>query len=266
MAKQPTRTQIEQSMVDDLIGAFVYVVTNEPTTPVDFAHAHTDNSVNSRYAREVFGVLGSASLIEQIDAHDGDGWVLTQETQAAENPNAALDAWLAEQGLNATPPPAGAKSAPMQPKEPREGNSCYCGCNVKTSSHKSFYLPGHDARHAGMVGKAIAEARLDMKADPETVKDNVRALCDELPSEKLTLKAQNIGNRLFSVEMEKRAKIEEAAKPLEKPAEYVGEGTIRVGKNEYAAERGDDGKITYYVGDEQKTASITASKTFLPAE
>lgn len=274
MTKQPTRKQIEASMVEDLRTAFEFVQKHEPTTPSDLA-GDAVNSFNSRYSRELFGVLrDNADLITEAE-EDGD-FVLTPTALESSNP---FGEWLTEAGLNATP--SSTRSGEVTAKLVNEGGECYCGCTGRTSSTKSFYLPGHDARHAGQIGKAIAAARLDESADAESIKENVQVLLQELPSDKLTEKASNIGNRIFSKEMEKRAKVEarkaakEAADKVltesksnpepEGDAPYVGEGIITVGKNEYVAQIDEAGKVTYFKGEDELVASKTAAKTFQPA-
>lgn len=52
------------------------------------------------------------------------------------------------------------KSGASKPRSPRvakpkgEGKPCLCECG-ETAAAERYYLPGHDARHAGVVGRAI---------------------------------------------------------------------------------------------------------------
>lgn len=62
------------------------------------------------------------------------------------------------------------------------GRRCLCGCGEATGRN---YRPGHDARHAGQVGRALAQA-------PDLTVDQREALLHELPSLALRQKASKI--------------------------------------------------------------------------
>jgi hypothetical protein len=51
-------------------------------------------------------------------------------------------------------PEAQAPKAPA-PQAAPEGIPCHCGCGSTAKPGRS-YLPGHDARHAGQIGRALA--------------------------------------------------------------------------------------------------------------
>lgn len=56
----------------------------------------------------------------------------------------------------ATPSKAAAPVVtPEIPKAAPTGVKCHCGCGTEAKPGRS-YLPGHDARHAGAVGRALA--------------------------------------------------------------------------------------------------------------
>ncbi|QDH48241.1 hypothetical protein SEA_MAMAPEARL_53 [Arthrobacter phage MamaPearl] len=85
---------------------------------------------------------------------------------------------------------------------------CTCGCGEATSSAKTMYKPGHDARHAGNVARAMAADYNDAgNADKLSA----------LPTANLQHKAKMMAARLVSKEA---AKLERAAsrKPSDKPA------------------------------------------------
>ena len=63
------------------------------------------------------------------------------------------------------------------------GRRCLCGCGEATGRN---YRPGHDARHAGQVGRALAQA-------PDLTVDQREALLHELPSLALREKASKMG-------------------------------------------------------------------------
>lgn len=64
------------------------------------------------------------------------------------------------------------------------GPTCTCGCGEQIGP-RATYRPGHDARHAGAVARAIA-------ADPKQAKTLLLAL----PSPALRAKAQRAADRL----------------------------------------------------------------------
>lgn len=79
------------------------------------------------------------------------------------DPKALVAAWeaLADQ---ATAPKATAPTAPAKPakdatpapaSKPAPAN-CGCGCGQPTVTAKARFLSGHDARHAGNLGRALA--------------------------------------------------------------------------------------------------------------
>lgn len=61
--------------------------------------------------------------------------------------------------------------------------TCRCGCGVQS---KSNYRPGHDARHAGQVGRALASAAT--RAEQER-------LIGTLPSKALRAKAVRVADK-----------------------------------------------------------------------
>lgn len=68
---------------------------------------------------------------------------------------------------------------------------CACRCGEPVGA-KAMYRPGHDARHAGLVARAIVE-------DPKRAK----ALLATLPSPSLQAKAQRAADRLTAKVTEK---------------------------------------------------------------
>lgn len=69
--------------------------------------------------------------------------------------------------------------------------ACHCGCGEQIGP-KATYRPGHDARHAGMVARAIA-------AEPKQEKTLLLAL----PSPALRTKAQRAAARATAKAAEK---------------------------------------------------------------
>ncbi len=75
--------------------------------------------------------------------------------------------------------------APVEAPQPTtEVRLCTCGCGEPVKGKKALFIPGHDARMAGQIGRALVG--LDAKA--------ADALIATLPSEALQRKARNIAN------------------------------------------------------------------------
>jgi (2Fe-2S) ferredoxin len=68
--------------------------------------------------------------------------------------------------------------------------ACNCGCGLATSSSKTMYKPGHDARHAGNVARRIVENHLSG--------DAAQAVLKELPTANLQHKAGKMVTRLIA--------------------------------------------------------------------
>lgn len=84
---------------------------------------------------------------------------------------------------NTSTPTAPAAAAPEQAKvtapAPAPAN-CRCGCGAPTVRPSASYLPGHDARHAGAVGRSLlagADEATALAALPtEALKEKARGL------------------------------------------------------------------------------------------
>ena len=240
----------------DLRKVYLHAYHNFATNPSDVAGCLT--GINLRYARELLATLVEAGLVAKGEDGEGDDvWqtLPTYDDMNTEEAEAKIDAWLAENA------PKEAKPAKAKP-EPTF-HSCYCGCGENVPS-KSFYRPGHDARHAGVIGREIA-------ANYTTPGFDRRDLLSALPSEKLVAKAEGIAEKAIEkieakAEREaarEKAKIVKENQKVVDEAEKAVEGTIKVGKNEFVAAKHADGKVTYFdaKGDE-KVASKTAAATF----
>lgn len=90
---------------------------------------------------------------------------------------------------------------------------CTCGCGEATSSAKTMYKPGHDARHAGNVARAIAEAVLNGTEAEVSLMD--------LPTANLVHKADAMSKRLVE-KAAKKAERTATRKPSDKPAKPAG--------------------------------------------
>ncbi|ALY10010.1 hypothetical protein FDH62_gp52 [Arthrobacter phage Pumancara] len=74
---------------------------------------------------------------------------------------------------------------------------CNCGCGEATSSSKTMYKPGHDARHAGNVARAMAADYNEAGNDEKL---------EALPSANLKHKARMMAARIVEKEAKKANK------------------------------------------------------------
>lgn len=76
---------------------------------------------------------------------------------------------------------------------------CFCGCGSEISE-RSYYRPGHDSRHVGIVARHIAESM-----EWNQIQD--------LPTLALQMKAWNAAYRLHTRTVKQVAKLAKASKP-----------------------------------------------------
>lgn len=235
----------------------------------------SEGRVNMRYAREMLGVLANANLLVLVEDGEGsEAWQVanpgTYDNATREEAEATIEAWLANQNtIEPGDKPAKTKKDKTMTKDtPAEVGPCYCGCGGDRSA-KSFYRPGHDARHAGQIGRQIA-ANYTVKGFDR------RELLNELPSERLMAKAEAIAGKAIEkmdakamrdAERAKnatnKAKTEPSVAPEDDGTEAKEHGTVKVGKEEYVAVRYTaTGEVEYFKGADTKVASKTAAKTF----
>lgn len=239
---------IDISHADDLRRVYLFVYANFACTTTDVADAH--KGMNTRYARELLGALQHGDLITIIESDEGDCWQTcpdTYDTMSTEEAEAKIDKWL---GVQPPPNPQNATSPARSSLKSasKEPHPCGCGCGEVITT-RSVYRPGHDARHAGQVGRAMA----DLLGGSPTAADKKEAdrLVATLPSDNLKAKAFRIRDNAMA---------KSKAKPEPEPTAV--EGIVQVGKNAWPARRYNDGKVEYFQGKATKTASATATKTF----
>ncbi|ASZ74366.1 hypothetical protein SEA_KINGBOB_52 [Arthrobacter phage KingBob] len=110
---------------------------------------------------------------------------------------------------------------------------CNCGCGEATSSSKTMYKPGHDARHAGNVARAMAADYNDAGNDEKL---------EALPSANLKHKARMMAARIVEKETKKaeRAASRTAARKVQDKPVHASEASIAAaiaaGEAEHAAE------------------------------
>lgn len=130
------------------------------------------------------------------------------------------------------------KSAPTAPVVEVRGvefKGCLCGCGTPIGS-RATYRPGHDARHASLVGQAAAEAYA--KGETSSVLDP--EMFEDLPSTALRDKAARIALRLAE-KGKNRKTTKVKAEKFEEGAPKTG--TIKVGRWEYPVRVTNAGKV-----------------------
>lgn len=252
---------MEITNAGDLRIAYLQTFDAFGLTPGDIVES-SEGRVNMRYARELLGTLTEAGLLAVTNVNDEeDVWQVvdpgTYDDITRDEAEARIDAWLSQQHETESSNTTARRSNTMTENN-NHLTACLCGCGAQTKSH---YKPGHDARHAGEIGRHVA-------ATTENVTD--RSLYADLPSEALVTKAIGIAQKArdkadakAAREQEREARKAEKGKKVEpKPEPQVEQGTVKVGKTEYAAERDANGNVTYFKGDKTLKASATAAKTF----
>lgn len=238
---------------DELKQVYLLTFDGFGITPGDIVDA-TDGTINNRFARELLSTLTEANLLTVTDGEDGDVWQVanpgTYDTHTREEAEDVILAWLGEYPgkENDMKVPAAAKKTTAKKATPKEKtyHPCYCGCKENVPS-TSFYRPGHDARHAGQIGREIA-------ANIATKGFDRRELLNNLPSDKLQAKAELIAEKAIE---------REAKKSLPKTVD----GTTKVGKNEVVARRAKDGSVEYLdAKGNWKSASKAATAAFVADE
>lgn len=130
-----------------------------------------------------------------------------------------------------------------------EDKGCRCGCGLPVG-RKSSYRPGHDARHAGQVGREAA-ARY---ADGEGLWD-LDEFYSALPSERLVKKAKSVAEReVFKATAKRNRALHKASKDA-----GFAEGIVTKGRWEYPARMTKAGKV-------ERNTSRDGSGSWVPAE
>jgi hypothetical protein len=232
--------------VDDLRKVYLHAFDATVTDPATVEEEV--DGINTKYARELLKVLTDGNLLVLDPIEEGtDAWQpnLNMDTNDRKDAEAAFDEWANENGLQVKTAKAKA------PKRNDVGvHDCYCGCGEQVPG-KSFYRPGHDARHAGVIGRLVAST-----GDTKHYGD--------LPSERLVEKAKGIAAKAIEKADAKRtrehAKAEvkaEANKGKKAKPEWEA-GTVRIGKREGVEARRLNGKVEY---KDAKGMVVPASKS-----
>jgi hypothetical protein len=152
----------------DLAAAYTFISQNRGCDALDVAGALGSGA---RYAREIIGLLDTVDLVAPT-AEDATRFEVVNDTED-------VVAWIE----GAKP----AATAPASAVRPQGSNpACKCGCGASTNHPHSLFRPGHDARMAGNVARAIAA----------NVNDREKLLAT-LPSQALIVKADAHAVRLM---------------------------------------------------------------------
>lgn len=243
MPKHPTGQQIANHLAEDLRETYLLAFDQFSVDPGDVVDG-VANVTNTRYARELLGVLVNANLLCVTDVNgEQDVWQVidpgTYDSNTREEAEATINAWLKQNDLNiavAKTKETKVSSTDPAPAKTIEFRHCNCGCGENVPP-KSWYRPGHDARHAGQVGRFIA-------SNPG---DNVvrKQALDALPSPALKAKAMSIAEtaaKKHAAKAERAIARGDKPKPIERTAPYV-EGKIKVARKAFPARKYEGGVI-----------------------
>ncbi len=238
-------TAAAKNLEHDLRVAYMLGFDNFSTEPVEVGNAvHS----NSRYGRELLAVLvNKAGLMCTTRVNGTDEVWQCRETYDNTTRGAALDtinAWLAaNMTTQAADKALKTKNTPNN-TNPAGLPNCLCGCAEITNRNRN-YRPGHDARHAGRVGRALAAT------------GNTELLA-ALPTAALRLKAQAVALKAA----EGKAKPAKAIRPEE--AEPIL-GNIKIGRWTYVASKDGFGRVQYKNNKgETKVADSKQALRFVP--
>lgn len=214
----------------DLTAAYVHIATHPGADVLDVAAAL---GAGTRLAREIVGILVKAELVSaEVDQAKGhDTYKIANNVDPDRE---AVMGWIeASKGEDLD-------TAPVT----RVGNTrkCTCGCGSYTNHAKSLFLPGHDARMAGQVARAIV-ASTDTKANNE--------LLATLPSEALRRKAVDLVAR-WGAKADAKAKADEPR--------WVKVAPVKVGRWEYPARRSEP------AGEYQRNTKRDGSGEWVPVK
>lgn len=241
---------IDVTNSQDLRTTYLYAFDAFAITPGDLVET-SEGRVNMRYARELLGTLVTAGLLTVTDVNDeGDVWQVanpgTYDNHTRDEAEVVIDAWLkgTKSADKVAAPTTSSSSGGSRLKVKNESGKCRCGCDEST---KSNYRPGHDARHAGQVGREIA-------ANYATKGFDRRTLLAALPSDALKAKAERIAE----------IAVEKANKKGKETGPAHLDGIIQVGKTERVARKFSSSNVVSYLDEkgEWVEASKTAAKTF----
>lgn len=197
---------------------------------------------NVRHARQLIGGLVQAGLFVEVEREGEARWIRGHDTDAA-SINRYLDtlpvedAPLTETDTNMAATATAPKSTTRRNNSANAPHECRCGCGSMIPG-KSNYKPGHDARHAGQVARAMSAVS----------SDSWESLLDTLPSEPLQRKALGMAERLVAKAEAKKSARREIKAEVEQVIEAEREtwtsiDPVQVGRWTYPARKDADGNV-----------------------
>lgn len=284
MTTDPTQVthKIDPNQREDLRAVYLAIHASAITT--DIPEVAAELKLKRQYVKELVGVLethsdrdGNAFVV--VNAEPGESgndsahvWYQTFYTWDSRTVD-EMEHWfdlhfpalVDPEHVKAIKDMVPAPQTPQNATNPADLPLCRCGCKVPVNARNRNYLPGHDARHAGQVGKAIAEQ------DPDS--DKRETMLAVLPTDALRRKASDIADRRLQKAAAKtqstRSQQRKAGKSeaeIEKVQDI--DGTVKVGRYELrAVQNSKSGAVVYFTKDDKaNVASERIAKTFKVAQ
>lgn len=243
-----------------------------------------DLNLGRRYVNELVATLQAikdedGQALVHINWKAGEGgntgvhdWYSTGYTIDSHTPEQAAEYFdrVVPEDVKLVETKAPTPRTPQNATNPAGLPMCLCGCDKPVTNRNRNYKPGHDARHAGAIGKLLGQM------NPEVDEENWTTMLGLLPTQALQAKADAMGRRLAVKRIEKVEKsVKGAAKEIlaVDPGKTTGiakveflSGKIKIGRWEYNAEQNSkSGTVTYTNGKgEVKVATEEQAKRFYP--
>lgn len=230
---------------NDLATAFTFIANREATLPSDLAE---EFGHNMRYSREILGTLMQAKLVVLDTSTDLDFYTNVKMTGSPEQMfNKAFKVQADKKVKAKDDKPVKTPKAPAS----KDYHPCGCGCGENVPP-KSAYRPGHDARHAGAVGRSVAADYPNVLGDAGLKGEIEKFISPDRPL--LVAKATKVAHTAWAKAAAKKRHPSGASAPTE--------GIAKVGKNEVPARQFSDGSVEVMKDGEWAKASAAATKTF----
>lgn len=261
-----TKPQVA-TVAKDLREVYLLAFTDFSTDPSEIAQA-TDRRINSRYARELLATLVQHGMMTTTTVNGADEvWqcLETRDNTTRGEAEARIDAWLASFAPVATAiAPKVRRTGTATKTNPAGLPGCLCGCGEVTN-RTSNYRPGHDARHAGQVGRALAVLQAE---HPDTV--DVEMALASLPTAALRAKAMGVAAKAGATKTSAPKTMREVANKAKRAVaaiQYPISGSVKVGRWTYPAAKDERGTVKYVVkGGVTKVATAAQAERFIAGE
>jgi hypothetical protein len=251
----------------------VYLAIHESAITTDIPEVATKLGLKRNYVKELVGILethadreGDAFVI--VNAEPGEAgndsphvWYQTSNTwdqHTADEAEHWFDIHFPEQSQS-TQPKASAPRSPRNATNPADLPECRCGCKGICNRGRN-YKPGHDARHAGQVARAMA-------AFPGPANEDKRAaMLDVLPTDALRWKAASMADRLIAKgertdqvvrkAVNRKVDREQRIEPVQ-----FAEGEVKIGRWTYPALKNmTSGAVIYAKKGQDQPAEVATDK------